>query len=683
MTRTARFFALLGFACLIGTATAADPPRHATLDDLYADERLPDAAVSPSGRYIAAVLRLPDISVVLVMDRQTGENKPIVRLGKDNVMPGTEGFITAVYWKSEDRLVFRTRVWPKEDARVSNFSERKIYSLGDRLHAVDRDGGRLVRLLADNRNLALDGALNLGSIASFLPAEPDYIMMVVDGFDGRSLFRVNIVSGMGEIIERPSGSVIAWWLDVNGTPIVRMEYWAATWRFLRKDAAGKWKVFYKIRARELEERPDYEAVGPSSEPGKYYVLARPAGRDRIGLYKYDLTSESFGEPVVEHPTYDLLSAQISRDGKRVQRYCYVAHVRTCEFSDARINGHMKGLHRYFEQSANIFVYDTSEDENVLLLYVEGPGTPPSFHRYLVKDRAIEAIGTVRPGMDKLARPAAAVVNWTAGDGLALSGYLTRPPGAGTARSLPLIVYPHGGPELRDWLTFDPWVQYFTARGYAVFQPNFRGSSGFGDAFARKGYGEWGRKMQDDITDGVKKLIAEGSIDPARVCIVGASYGGYAALAGLALTPDLYRCGVSVAGISDLVDFIAFRKRRWGADSDGYTYWLEAIGDPEKVGPQLEATSPVRLAASIRAPLLLIHGTEDGIVPLDQSVDMKKALDKRGRPTELLKLKDEGHSGWSDRNEKQALAAIDRFLWQHLGPGHGAPSPPPAAPVTAR
>jgi dipeptidyl aminopeptidase/acylaminoacyl peptidase len=182
-------------------------------------------------------------------------------------------------------------------------------------------------------------------------------------------------------------------------------------------------------------------------------------------------------------------------------------------------------------------------------------------------------------------------------------------------------------------------------------------------------------MQDDLTDGVKTLIDQGIVDPARMCIVGASYGGYAALAGAALTPDLYKCAVSIAGISDLDDFIGWRKRNWGRDSEGYTYWLKAIGDPETDEQRLREVSPLTQASKIKIPVLLIHGVDDFVVPIAQSKAMKKALDKAGRKTELISLSDEGHSYWSNENEMFALSAIDNFLWQHLGPGFGVTTSP--------
>lgn len=658
---------------------AAPKPRVA-LDDLFSNVKLPDVAISPSGRYLATIVRTEAVGAVLIWDLEVGGYRSVAKIDSDAIGKGTIARLLEVYWKTDDRLLVRLSVLPTAGTRIDNFSDKKISRLGSRLFAIDRDGGNMVGLLVSNRNSALAGAFNLGAIASFLPNDRDHIMMNVDGYDGRSLFRVNVNTGTGEIVERPVTSVIGWWLGVDGNPVARIDYSSGTYRLRRKETDGTWKIFYKIRARELNERPDYESVGPSDVEGEYFVLARPDGRDRIGLYRYKITEEKFGDLVYEHPEYDLVSARISRDGKRVLSHCHIAHVRICEFADTSLEAHMRGIRRYFDNAADVRIYDSSDDQTTLVLYVQGPNEPPSFYRYRTDTRRIDSLGPLRESMIDRAMPSASIVEWSARDGLALTGYLTRPPGAADAKGMPLVVYPHGGPELRDSLTFDAWVQYFAARGYAVIQPNFRGSEGFGRKFAERGYGEWGRAMQDDLTDVVRHLVANGTVDPERVCIVGASYGGYAALAGAALTPDLYRCAVSVAGISDLEEFISWRKKKWGADSEGYSYWLKSIGDPERDRDRLTATSPARIAQTIKVPVLLIHGNDDFVVPVAQSVAMKKALEKSGRKTELIRFEDEGHSNWSDENEKFALLAIDRFLWQHLGPGIGADTPPPPLPA---
>jgi dienelactone hydrolase len=683
----ARRFAAIALLCVLAPCfaqspapapdTPATPLRPATLDDLYAELTLVDTAISISGRYVAAVVRREKDDVLVVFDLTTGDRKIIQRVGFDEAGKALVLYMVSVEWKTDDKLLLRLRVRPEDMLNFYTVSSSKIAKLGDRLFAVDRASGKAVALLGDNRNAALEGAFNLGEVRSLLPNDPQHILMELDGFNGRSLFRVNIETGRGEQIERPSESVVGWWLDLDGRPVVRMSITSRTVRLHRKDEDSKWREFYRMRLRDAREGVEYEPVGPSDQPDKYYVRAHPPGRDRLGVYLYDLKKEEFGEPLIEHPTYDIHSAVVSRDGTRVLRYCYMAHVRICEFTDPKINAHMRGLRKYFEESANVYVHDASDDGKNFVLYVEGPHDPPGYFYYQSEKRDIRPLGSERKILEEVARPKATVLTYKARDGKELSGYLTLPANAAAdAGKLPLIVNPHGGPEARDHLTFDRWVQFFAARGYAVFQPNFRGSAGFGRAFAESGYGEWGGKMQDDITDGVKALVDQGTVDASRICIVGISYGGYAALAGASLTPDVYKCAVSVAGISDLDDMIGWTKRTYGGDSETYKYVLKAMGDPDKDAARIRATSPAQQVSKIKIPILLVHGTDDGIVPIAQSRTMKKALEKAGMKTELIELDKEDHWWWEIHNETRVLSAIDAFLWKHLGPGHGVSKAPP-------
>jgi dienelactone hydrolase len=682
-----RLIAAFVLACCATPLFAQSPPpaaanpesklaRPLALDDLFSEVSVVDAALSPSGRYLAVIVRRTEDDRLLMYDLTTGDKTYIKSVPK--VSPGTALAlsISTVYWKSDDRLICRLHVRPAEGKSINAMPMSTIGKMGERLFALNRDGSDMIMLLGDNREMALAGSFNLGEIASFLTHDPNHLLMELDGYLGPSLFKVNLQTGKGVQVEPPLASIAGWWLDIEGNPVVRAQVSMGTVKLQRKQG-DKWVQFLKMRIREMKERAEYEPVGPSDQVGRYYVLARPPGKDRMGLYLYDLEKEQFGEPILEHARYDISSVRIARDGKRVLFHCYISDVRVCEFTDKRLDGHIRALRRFFEETANVYVYDAAEDSQTLLLYVEGPRDPPAYFYYRVDAKQIEGVSPERTQLADVRRPAVSIVNYTARDGKAITGYLTTPGEVPQGTKLPLVVFPHGGPEMRDHLTFDPWVQYFAARGYAVFQPNFRGSDGFGKAFAESGYGEWGRKMQDDITDGVHHLVSSGRVDPARACIVGASYGGYAALAGAALTPDIYKCAVSIAGISDLDDFIGWRKRNWGRDSDGYTYWLKAIGNPETDGQKLREVSPWHLVDRIKVPILLIHGTDDRIVPIAQSRAMKKALDKSGRKTQLIELADEGHSWWSDENEMLAISKVDAFLWAHLGAGYGSTSPPTA------
>jgi dipeptidyl aminopeptidase/acylaminoacyl peptidase len=237
----------------------------------------------------------------------------------------------------------------------------------------------------------------------------------------------------------------------------------------------------------------------------------------------------------------------------------------------------------------------------------------------------------------------------------------------------LVLLPHGGPAARDVDGFDWLAHALASRGYAVLQPNFRGSDGFGKAWEQAGHGEWGiGVMQHDLTDGVAALVAAGIADPERVCVVGASYGGYAALAGATFTPELYRCAAAIAGVADLAIMLSFERNTAGAASTTLSYWRMAMGVDEtgaesgSVTERLRAASPAAHAERVRAPVLLIHGRDDTVVPITQSRLMERALAAAGKDVQLVELDGEDHwlSGATTRLE--TLKVLDAFLAEHLG-----------------
>ena len=230
----------------------------------------------------------------------------------------------------------------------------------------------------------------------------------------------------------------------------------------------------------------------------------------------------------------------------------------------------------------------------------------------------------------------------------------------------MIVMPHGGPEAYDRVAFDWLAQFLANEGYVVLQPNFRGSGGFGATFAQAGYRQWGRKMQEDVTDGANALAAMGWADASRTCIVGWSYGGYSALIGGALTPDQYKCVVAVAGVSDLRGMLAYEMRQHGPDSRTYAYWSNVIGDLQTEGAAIDAVSPSRLASRFKAPVLLIHGSDDLVVPERQSQTMEQALKSADKPVTYLRIGKDDHGLVAGDSRNKALTAIGDFLRTHIG-----------------
>jgi pimeloyl-ACP methyl ester carboxylesterase len=671
-----RFAAAVLCACVFSlpvpaqqSATPKPRPMPLTLDDLISNPDLRDASVSPSGKYIAVTLWRKDSDMLVLMDLDTKAMKVLSNFGHDVAGEKLNVHIENVFWKSEDRIVFRTSIYPDEHEYQQRFYEQTLLKMGERLFAINRDGTKLVRLMGDNAEGALDGAFNFGRVASQLPNDPDHLVIVVNGNAGPSLFKVDVNDGVGLLVEKPKQRIEGWWLDIDGHAALRMEFLNGSIRILRRDGGDTWTKVLSYRPNQFDEHPEYDPLGPSDQPGKFYVLARPDGKDRRGIYLYDVAKESFGDALYEHPVYDLESARISRDGKRVVSYCYYVHVYTCQFTDPKIEAHMRGVRKFFGDTANVNLLEGSTDDKTILFYVASPHDAPTYYYYRVDQARIEPLGMRRDALNGRPLPTGSVVKWKARDGLELSGYLIRPPGAEKATKMPLIVMPHGGPEVRDHLDFDAWTQFLAAQGYAIFQPNFRGSDGFGRKFLESGWGEWGGKMQDDITDGLDALIADGSVDPARVCIVGVSYGGYAALAGAVKTADKYRCAISVSGMSDLDALVKWERSGWADDSEGYQHILKMIGDPGKDSVRLATNSPAQhAAAAVKVPVLLIHGEEDGVTPVSQSERMQKALNRAGNKAEFVRLPQVGHRGWRKKTERQVLSKMQEFLLTNLGRG---------------
>jgi dipeptidyl aminopeptidase/acylaminoacyl peptidase len=254
------------------------------------------------------------------------------------------------------------------------------------------------------------------------------------------------------------------------------------------------------------------------------------------------------------------------------------------------------------------------------------------------------------------------IRYKSRDGLTIHGYLTLPKGK-PGKKLPVVVNPHGGPWTRDYWGFNPEVQFLANRGYAVLQVNYRGSTGYGRKFWEASFKQWGRKMQDDISDGVYWLIRKGIADPKRIAIYGGSYGGYATLAGVTFTPDLYACGIDYVGISNLLTFMKSMPPYW---KPGLEKMYEMVGDPEKDATLLRAASPVFHADQIKVPLLVAQGAKDPRVNIDESNQIVAALQKQNIPVEYMVKENEGHGFRNEENRFEFYEAVEKFLAKNLG-----------------
>jgi dipeptidyl aminopeptidase/acylaminoacyl peptidase len=310
----------------------------------------------------------------------------------------------------------------------------------------------------------------------------------------------------------------------------------------------------------------------------------------------------------------------------------------------------------------VIVQSTTDDESGLIVAATNDRTQGTRYLYDRAHDRLTKLGDVAPWLPEAKMAAVRPIEYESRDGLTIHGYLTVPNGA-TAKNLPVIVNPHGGPWFRDGWGFNPEVQFLASRGYAVLQVNYRGSTGYGRKFWEASFKEWGFRMQDDITDGVQWLIKEGIADPKRICIYGGSYGGYATLEGLVKTPDLYACGVDYVGVSNLFTFMKTIPPYW---KPFLGMMHEMVGDPEKDKKRMTAASPALNAERIKVPLLIAQGANDPRVNKDESDQMVAALKARGIDVPYIVKDNEGHGFHNEENQFAFYEAMEAFLDKYIG-----------------
>ena len=429
----------------------------------------------------------------------------------------------------------------------------------------------------------------------------------------------------------------------------------ATW--YRESEAGEWRKV--IDQSVTDDRIVPVFIGP--EPNRLIVQARNGG-DRQAMWNYDVEHRAFLDVAAAHPSEDIVSVDVeagSRQFKRVETeglkpqtvWFDERMARLQAAIDAALPGHINDLQG---TEGNKVLVTTFSDVD--------PGT-----RLLldVSTMTLQKIASARPQIDPARMQPMQLLHYPADDGLSIPAYLTLP--GRITQPAPTIVLIHGGPQARDHWGWHQDVQVYAAHGYAVFQPQFRGSSGFGKHFEEAGYGQWGQAMQADITAGVRYLIEHKIADPQRICIIGGSYGGYAALWGLVQTPDLYKCGVSLAGVSDLE-----RELRFDSDISKSAVQREfarsRIGDPTLMKTEFDAVSPLLHADRIEAPLLLVHGKLDERVPMSQGRQMYDRMRDLHKDVKWLEFFNEKHTLWYVENQRDFYDAVFDLLERTIGKG---------------
>jgi dipeptidyl aminopeptidase/acylaminoacyl peptidase len=636
-------------ASLWWSGPAAAEPLSA--EDLLAAPALLDIDLSPDGRRIAAIVRLPDDEGygLAIFSSDAGSAPSVQKIS--SVTP------IWVYWATDDRLLVAT---------VSELviTRTRISYPSARIVAFNADGSDPV-MLFDNQRRVTRSSMNLARITSFLPNDPDHVLM--PGYRGGDLdlWRVNIRNGDAERVALGAPGTFSWFADRDGRPMIRLDSNVAgtviTAYAPSEEREGRWRRVARVRE---EDRLEFQPLAPAEEPGSFYTAARPDGEDRAGIYVYDAVSNEFLRQVAADPRVDVEGVIADGATGAFAGYVYIDDRVEYRFQDDLVQRHFDAVREFLGPDVNVRIYDRSADGRTWIVEARGPREPGAFYIYDLDATFMEAVYAVAGATARESYAPMQALRYRARDGLEITGYLSLPPDR-AAEDLPLVMMPHGGPEARDLMTFDVWVQYLASRGYAVFQPNFRGSSGYGRSFAEAGLRQWGAAMQNDLTDGVRHLADLGIVDPERVCIFGASYGGYAALAGAALSPDIYRCAISTNGVSDPRGFMRHIRRGDLFDDDDYDYWVSQLGDLRENQDLLRAASPLEHVENIQIPILLIHAVRDALVPVEQSRDMAEALADAGKPHRLVEVPDVGHSNWPHEETTAMLAEVAAFLDEHL------------------
>lgn len=640
-------------------------PTPPTLDELLAEPHLRDAAISPDGEQLAILRTQPagdKATAFVTLSRMSdlSAQPALVKLGEHSA--------EKVEWANNERLL----IWLTFDRD----DRGRLYGIDfygtfvpipiRRVVSVDLRGENSVVMFSGSPSVLRRG-YDASRVIDYMQDDPRRILMQAwnEGLGGYALYAVDVYTGEAELVEQGAPATDTW-LTQGGVPMLRMDSNArgtVAWVYGRAPGEKDWKLVRRSRFDAERKLPDFDVVGPTPKAGVFLVSQRPEGRDTRVIRAFDIATLQFGEVVAETPGRDLEGAFVD-EGQRLVASAYWDDRLSYQFADPALAPHFKAVNAALKNACNLQLYDIDTAHRRMLFRITGPQEPGAFVVYDRERKALEYVGHAKPWLAaaRLARTEALTVKTR--DGAGITAYLTTPVDAGGG-PLPMVVMPHGGPELRDYLDWDVAAQALAARGWLVLQPNFRGSGGYGKAFADLGRRQWGERMQADVEDAVDQVVASGRADPRRLAIYGTSFGGYSALMGAVRRPGAYRAVVSVAGDADLIDTLAFSRREDGADSPAYAYWRASIGDPKADADMLVRASPARRAAEIQAPVLLIHGDRDTIVDPKQSRTMAKALKAAGKPYELVELKNEGHTNWDPATWKTVLEKVTGFIGERI------------------
>ena len=657
----------LALVLTLGCGLAVAPAAHAApgappAEAFFENPAFTGALLSPSGKYLAAkIAKKGGRSMLAVIDLATRTAQSVAYFEDTD--------INHVQWVNDQRLLFDTADLKAAQGEIE---------YGPGLFAVDRDGSKFRQLaLRTGTPFALraDADKLLPWHTFMLPQKgaqdsdsvyvQDYQMSGLGNLHRINLLRLNTVTGRWQAVNAP-GDAKGWLLDQAGEPRLAITLAEATVGIhLRED--DNWRKLTSFNNHKGGTQA-MQVLGFGAGNTLYVSSAR--GGDLTALYRYDSAGGKLGDqPIVKLPGYDFHGNLVIRDGKLLGVH-YLRDGEGTVWLDPALQALQTEIDQRLPGLVNMIELPADPQAENVLVRAFSDAQPAVYMVYNRRSKALDRIGETYPAINAAAMGGQAPVTYAARDGLQVPAMLTLPRGS-QGKKMPMVVLVHGGPYIRGskW-GWEPEVQFLASRGYVVLAPEFRGSTGFGSKHFRAGWKQWGLKMQDDIADAVKWAVAEGYADPQRVCIMGASYGGYATLMGLVNDPQLFQCGVNYVGVTDIQ--LLYRGHWWYSSDlsdEAKRYSMpDMVGDPVKDAEQFTATSPIEQAHRITRPLLLAYGGEDKRVPLVHGTRFRDAVRKVNQQVDWVEYPEEGHGWHNPKNRIDFWKRVEKFLDKHIGAG---------------
>lgn len=649
------------FLCIASLAAIERIP----VEDFAAVPATSRARLSPDGKRLSFLREINGQTVFHIIDLTTGKISRL-DLGSAESVNDMPKEVADYTWIGSERLVITTMVqdqffgviavdWDGRNGRaISGYEDGRIHVSRTKFF-----GREVIHRFHDKEHNILMLDRHVGGVGN--PNRPDIV-------------RVNTSIGLSRTVLKNPGEVARYGLDHNGVARLGiLSHGELSGAIYRKDEKSPWQTIMPLQKRDGQMHP----LGLDATNDRIFVSDLTADRRRA-VFTLDPTTGTLSEPLLSDPIYDIipdryspgldnipLAAPIFSEAKRsLLGIRYYTEAPRVKWFDPEFARYQAAVDKALASTVNLLV-DQSRDGGKLLWFAYSDQDPGSYHLLDLEAKSFKPLGSRMPWIKPAQMAPMHAIKYPARDGLVIHGYLTVPVGY-EPKGLPLVVMPHGGPWVRDVWGFHPLVQLLANRGYAVLQMNYRGSTGYGDELYREAKKQIGGKIQDDIEDATRWAIAAGVADPARIAIAGMSYGGYSTLFALGHNPELYRCGISFAGVTDWPAI--YEESDVAENKMARKYWRDQIGDPEKDLTRLRTISPVNFADKITAPVLIIQGKQDQRVPQDQAKRMVTALEKVGRPPTSLIISGVGHDFGQQRHRIQIFSAMVEFLEKHLGPG---------------